>query len=165
MVSGRYADALFASVGADDKVLEDLKNIVTYYKNNEEFKEVFNNPRIKKDAKLEIVKEISSKNEKLINFIKLLLNENRFNIIEKIYKDYEDKINKQKGKETIKIISACELKQDEIKKIAEKYKKDNKLKEIEVESAVDSSLIGGMKLIAQGKIYDNSLQTKLDSML
>lgn len=165
MVSKRYAEALFELADSErEEILEELKNISFYYKNNSLFKDTFNNPRIKKETKLDIIKEIS-KNEKFINFINLLLKENRFNIIDNIYRDYLKMVNELKKKATIKIISACDLKEDEITKIVEKYKKQIGLLEADVEVSIDESLIGGLKLIIDGKVYDGSLQTKLDSML
>jgi len=76
-VSIRYAEALLDSVSNKEKIGEGLEMISNLYLTNAEFKETMNNPRIKNDVKLDIIKEASLKDEVFVKFIDLLLKENR----------------------------------------------------------------------------------------
>lgn len=165
-VSTRYAEALLNSSKNKDKSGEYLKAIADLYVMNGEFKETFNNPRITNEVKLDIIKEIiKAKDDTFINFISLVLKEERFNLIFDIYKKYQEMLDELNKKINIKIISSCELTKKEIEGITEKYKKLYKAKEVGYEISVDESLIGGVKVIAGGKIYDDTLKTKLEEML
>ncbi len=166
-VSTRYADALINSVDNKDEICKYLENIATFYKINSEFKETFNNPRITDEVKLDIIKEMISdkKEEKFLNFISLILKENRFNLIDDIYKKYQgllDEINKNIN---INIITSSKLLDEEIQGITEKFKKIYSAKEVNYKVSIDESLIGGVKVIAGGKVYDDTIKTKLDEML
>lgn len=166
-VSTRYADALINSVNNKDEISEYLKNIMALYEENAEFRETFNNPSITDEVKLEIIEEIipNKKDDKFINFISLLLKEKRFNLISDIYKKYQgllDEINKNIN---IEIITSCKLTEKEIQGITDKFKKIYKAKDVNYKINIDESLIGGVKVIAGGKVYDDTIKTKLDEML
>ena len=166
-VSTRYADALINSVDNKDEICECLKNIASLYETNSEFKETFNNPRITDEVKTGIIKEVISnkKNDKFINFISLILKEKRFNLINDIYQKYQNMLDEKNKKINIDIIASCELSEKEIKGITEKFKHMYKAKDITYKVKIDESLIGGIKVIAGGKIYDDTIKTKLDEML
>lgn len=166
-VSTRYADALINSVDNKDEVCKCLENVAKLYKTNSEFKETFNNPRVADEVKVDIIKEVISnkKNDKFINFISLVLKEKRFNLINDIYQKYQNMLDEQNKKINIDIIASCELSEKELQGITEKFKKMYKAKDIAYKIKVDKSLIGGIKIIAGGKIYDDTIKTKLDEML
>lgn len=165
-VSTRYAEALLDSEKDKDKACKYLESIARLYDSNNEFRETFNNPRISREDKMEIIKEIiKSKDDTFINFINLVLKEGRFNLIFDIYNKYQAMLDELNRKINIKIISSCELTKKEIDGIKEKYKKLYKASDVSYEVSVDESLIGGVKVICAGKIYDDTIKTKLEEML
>ncbi len=164
-VSIRYAEALLNSVDNKENVGEYLKTISHLYANDTEFREMMNNPRVKKDVKLDIIKEIAGKDQTFINFIELVLKEKRFNLINDICVKYIDMINQMNKIISIVIVSALELTDKEVSAIASKYKKLYDANEVKYEVKIDSSLIGGVKVFAGGKVYDDTIRTKLDEIL
>jgi F-type H+-transporting ATPase subunit delta len=74
-------------------------------------------------------------------------------------------IDKENKKIKIEIISAYKLSKQQTEEIAEKYKKIKKANTVDVISKIDTSIIGGVKVIVDGTIYDDSLKTKLTQML
>ncbi len=164
-VSMRYAEALLNSADNKLKVGEYLESISNIYVNDAEFREMMNNPRVKKDVKLDIIKEIAEKDKTFINFIELVLEEGRFNLINDMCVKYMDMINEMNNIVSIVIVSALELTDEEALAIASKYKKLYDANEVKYEVKVDSSLIGGVKVFAGGKVYDDTIRTKLDEIL
>lgn len=163
-VSARYAEALFKTKGKS-KYQKHLEVLSTLYTNNDEFKNAINNPQIKDQEKLEIIKEVTLKDEVFMNFIDLVLKENRINLIEEISNSFTAMINKENKQIKIEIISAYELDKKQINEIAEIYKKMKKAASVDVITKIDKSIIGGIKVIVDGTIYDDSLKTKLIEML
>ena len=166
VVSTRYAEALLNSASDKEKVEfgEYLDTLATLYLETE-FKETIDNPRVTKEVKLEIVKEVVPKNQVFINFIELLLNEGRINLIADINTKYTEMMDRINKRINIKIISSCELTDKEAKEIAEKYKAMYEANSVSYETKVDESLIGGIKVIAGDKVYDDTVRTKLNEML
>ena len=74
VVSTRYAEALLSS--ATDKDRENfgeyLNDLSSLYRETE-LKQTIDNPRISKEDKLNVIKEIVPQNQVFINFIELLL--------------------------------------------------------------------------------------------
>ena len=165
VVSTRYAEALLSSANDKDRenfgeYLNDLSNL---YRETE-LKQTIDNPRISKEDKLNVIKEIVPQNQVFINFIELLLKENRINLINDIsfkYSEMIDKLNK------IEIISPYELSEKEAKEIASKYQKLYNANKALYTIKIDETLIGGVKVIckADDKVYDDTIKTKLNEIL
>jgi F-type H+-transporting ATPase subunit delta len=163
VVSKRYAEALYDS--KKDKAQGSLETLSSLYLSNDEFKEAMDNPKVTCTEKLDVIKEIVSEDKVFINFIDLVLREGRFSLIEDINKKYIELVHKSKGIITIKIISPYELSEEEASAISSKYKKLKNANEVKYEMKIDESLIGGIKVIVDGKLYDDSIKTKLNEML
>lgn len=165
-VSNRYVDALLeiGDTKAKEKYLSDLKKLSELYQ-NEEFKLMMDNPQITNIQKNEIIREIVPENETFINFIELIIKENRFSLIADIYSKYKEALDKILNKITIKIISASKLDDVKAKEIAEKFKTMTSASKVDYEIVQDKSLIGGVKVICDGKVYDSTVKRKLTEIL
>lgn len=164
-VSIRYAEALLNSVSDKEKTAENLKVLADLYSDNTEFKEMINNPRVTDEVKKDIIKEIIQSDKVFDNFITLILKENRFNLIKDIWEKYMETLNKINKVINIEIISAFELSDKQANEIVSKYKKLYDAKKVKYKFKIDKSLIGGIKVIAEGKVYDDTIKTKLDEMM
>ena len=165
VVSTRYAEALLNSAKDKEQLGEYLNAISSLYTLNPEFKQTMDNPRIESSTKLDIVKEIVPQDETFINFIKLILRENRINLIEDIYSKYMEMVNALNKVIVLEIVTASPIDDKQALEIAEKYKKIYGAKEVKYETKIDKSLIGGVKVIVDGKVYDATISTKLKEML
>ena len=95
-----------------------------------------------------------------MNFLRLLVDKNRFSILKTIVSEYRNEINKINNLLNIKITSAIDLNNSEKAMIKTKLK--NILnKDIELEWSKDSSIIGGLVFEAGDNIVDNCLRHKL----
>ena len=165
-VSTRYAAALLDSASKDEKTkfAEYLNDLTALYKNSE-LKTVMDNPRITNDEKMKVLKTIVPDNKIFINFLELILKSGRVNLLADISHKYTAMINKLNKKMKIKIVAASELTAKEQQEIAETYKAKYGVKEIVYETEIDPNLIGGSKVIADDKVYDGTVRTKLNEIL
>ena len=168
VVSTRYAEALLSSANEKDKekfgeYLNDLSKLYT----ETELKETIDNPRISKKDKLSVIKEIVPQNQVFINFIELLLKENRINLINDISFKYSEMIDKLNKIIKIEIISSYELSDKEAKEIASKYQDLYNANKVLYDIKIDETIIGGVKVIckADNKVYDDTIKTKLNEIL
>ncbi len=168
VVSTRYAEALLSSASNTDKekFCEYLNDLSTLYTQTE-FKGIIDNPRISKADKLNVIMEIIPNNQVFINFIALLLQENRIRFIDDIAFKYTEMIDKLNKLIKIEIISPYDLSEKEVKDIALKYQKIYDANKVDYKVKIDATLIGGIRVIckADNKIYDDTIKTKLNEIL
>ena len=168
VVAQRYANALleFAGKGlSKEDLFKQIKDIQTSINNSEDLQKVMSSPIVSTEEKKNVISKIfeNNINETVLNFLKLIIDKNRFNIFNSIVKEYKNEINRQNGLLEIKITSAIELNDNEKSMI--KVKLQNILnKEIELDWATDNDLIGGLVFEAGDNIVDCSLQHKLQEI-
>jgi len=168
VVAQRYANALLEFEGQDiskEDILSQITDVQTSLNNSEDLMKVMASPIVSMGEKKNILEKIfgNNTNKVVLNFLKLLVDKDRFNIFNSIVKEYRNVINKQKGLLEIKITSAIELDKNEKAMIKVKLEK-NLNKEIELDWAVNSDIIGGLVFEAGDNIVDCSLQHKLQEI-
>lgn len=167
IVAQRYAQALLEF--ADDKypkeqILNDISDIQKSYLQSDDLQRVMTSPVISQEDKKELLTKIfKDVNVLILNFLKLLVDKNRFGIFSSIVKEYKNEINKMNNLLGIKVFSAIELTDSEKAMIKVKLEKNLK-KEIELDWAVDNELIGGLLFESGDNIIDCSLKKKLQDI-
>ncbi len=167
VVSTRYAKALLDSASNKkqrDSFKEYLQTIANLYTNNAEFKETLISPQITNNTKVEIVGDIIKADKVFIKFIELLFQENRINLIADICDKYTQMIDKIDKKIKMQIITATKLTKAQADAIALQYQKLYDAKETEYETLIDETIMGGVKVIVDDKVYDDTVATKLNSI-
>ena len=170
VIASRYIQALLElPKSKEEKELleQGLQDIKELFCSNDEFRKVLVDPRIENSIKAEIIDEIFSeyKDSCFINFINLLVKENRINFIPEISDGYEQ-INKELKKElNIKIIVARPIDENQTQAIVDKYKSMYEVETINYEVEIDENILGGVKVIVGNKIYDGSIMSQLEKML
>lgn len=166
-ISKKYAEALYKSVDSDkQKTLEELYAIAEIVNSNPEFNNFIENPRITFNAKDKLIDEAfkSKVSEKVFNTLKVLLNKRRFQVVNKLAEDFKALLFESQNIEVAKVISAKTLKEEQIKQIKQELETILK-KTLEIESAIDESLIAGIKVeIGDDKVLDASVNSKLKQM-
>ncbi len=164
-----YADSLI-QVGKDgvlsfDQILNDLETIKEITSQSKDLVEVMENPAIDDETKYDIIDSVFSKgiNEKIINFLKVLINKKRFKELDKIIQAYSDELDNINNLKRVEVISASELSSEQTKRITEKLQ--NKLKKnVIISSTIDKDIIGGLVIKIDDDVIDNSLRNKLESL-
>ena len=170
VVANRYIQALFELPKSEEqnKTIEKaLKEVAELFDSNNELKKVLLDPRIASNLKVEIIKEIFPQykdNKIVMNFLTLLIEEERIDLISEIAEEYE-KINLDLNKIlNIKIITASKIDDGQVKKIVETFKNMYKVNTINYELEIDEELLGGVKVMVGNKVYDGSVSTQLKNM-
>ena len=122
-------------------------------------------PTINKSEKKKIIENIfvGKVNECIVNFMKVLIDNNKIALILKISDKYKELYYKGSGIAEVEVISAVELSEYEKKKVVEKCEILLK-KKIKTLYVVDQKIVGGLIIKANNQIYDVSLKTKMDGL-
>ncbi len=164
-----YANSLI-QVGKDgilpfDSILKDLNEIKEITNQSADFVEVMENPAIDDNTKYEIIDNIFSNriNDKIINFLKILITKKRFNELNKIIQAYSDELDKINNIKRVEVISAVDISEEQEKHLTEKLQ--NKLqKNVILTRTIDKNIIGGLVIKIDDDVIDNSLKNKLESL-
>lgn len=166
VVVNRYVQALHELAKTEEennKFEQGLKEIATLFSSNEEFKKMLLDPRIANSVKMEVIQELlpEYKQEVFINFLQLLIQEKRMNLIGEIAEVYANQNRSSKNELAIKIIVAQEIAEEQIQQITDKFKKMYAVKTIQYEIEKDEKLLGGIKVVVGNTVYDASIETQL----
>lgn len=165
-IAKRYANALIeSSKNSIDETLSALKEVNDVFNSNEEFKMFFKHPSVSlKDKKDTIYEIFSSKiNQTTLDFLNVLLDENRFCVLNTIYKVFQKEVQNLKNQQDVVVSSVIELSDEQKEKIIQKL--SAKLnKEIILTCALQEDILGGLIIKINDKVIDLSLKTKFDSL-
>ena len=168
LVSERYAQALLELVSdnlSKEDILKELLDITESVKGSGDLNKVMTSPVISDDEKKNVISKLfeNTTNKVILNFLKLLVDKNRFYMLESITKEYKNEINRLNNLLSINVTSAIDLTEDE--KSAIKDKLSNILnKNIELEWATNPDIIAGLVFEVGDNIIDNSLRHKLQDL-
>lgn len=168
LVSERYAQALLELVSdnlSKEDILKELLDITESVIGSGDLNKVMTSPVISDDEKKNVISKLfeNTTNKVILNFLKLLIDKNRFSMLESITKEYKNKINRLNNLLSINVTSAIDLTEDE--KSAIKDKLSNILnKNIELEWATNPDIIAGLVFEVGDNIIDNSLRHKLQDL-
>jgi len=166
LVSKRYAEALIElseEKGFKDEFFNNLKVIVDIFKSNTEFKSFLLNRKVHPQSKKRILKNIFENRveKELLNFLMLLVDKDRLDILEEIYDEFQKMWDERKNTLILKIISATPLEVEQISRIKEKYMRFYNKNAARATLEIDKSLIGGVKIQIGDRIIDDSVKSKL----
>ena len=168
LVSERYAQALLELVSdnlSKEDILKELLDITESVKGSGDLNKVMTSLVISDDEKKNVISKLfeNTTNKVILNFLKLLVDKNRFSMLESITKEYKNEINRLNNLLSINVTSAIDLTEDE--KSAIKDKLSNILnKNIELEWATNPDIIAGLVFEVGDNIIDNSLRHKLQDL-
>ena len=168
-VAKRYAKALFdeaISKASLDAIHADLSFIDATLKANKELKAVFKSPIIKSYKKLEITKQIfggkiDATTEK---FLQLVIQQSRDAYLHEIIGAFFKMYNENKGISEVTVTTATELDAANEQKIISFIKAQSGYPNVKINKKTDASIIGGFIVDFGGKLYDNSVQYKLNKI-
>lgn len=167
-VSKRYADALTKTaleIGKADYFIQELNEICEVLNSSQDLNIVMANSSVSIKTKQEITEDIfcGKIDKKLLNFLKILIEKNRFYELESIKTAYEKNIEKISNIKTVEITSPIELDTDNKSKILSKL--EQKLNcEIKTVWKLDETLIAGLTFKYDDCIIDTSIRTKLENL-
>ena len=147
-----------------DSVLADAKVLKNLLKVNEDFAAFVHSPVISYDKKKKILSSLfDGKLSKLtLLFLQLLVTKHREFHLPSIVDSFLSQYKSLKEISTIKVISAQPLEKEVQDKIVKLASSSNiGFKNIELESVIDATLIGGFILELEDYVYDASVKNQL----
>ena len=165
-ISKNYAQALF-ELSHEETFLYEIKTI------NESLDKVpnswgfFNSPGISKDEKKELLKKLFSGriNEKILNFLFLLIDNKRFSLLPEIQNQFSKLVNKSRGTIVAEIYSTVDIDTNTLEKLKQSIANTiGHNEKVEVESSIEDSLIGGIKVKINDLVYDGSIKGRLEAL-
>lgn len=162
-VERQYARAVFSlALERDeiDEVYQELKNFSDSLSG--ETRQFFLHPRIDDQDKRVVVENVC-KNQLLINFLKVIIDNDRMELIDTIVYAYLDLVHEMNQIVEVNVSSKIELTESNIKKI-KKSLELRLLKKVKITQTIDPTIIGGIKLEYQGNVIDQTINSSLEAM-
>lgn len=160
----RYAEALLSAAkdpAEANLIGSALKDLCQSMQEDPDTREFFMAPAVPIHIKRDTVAKIypQTKQRLVVNFISLLLDKGRMEILPAIHREYERLKNIMQERLDIKISSALPLEDSQVELIVEKYRKQYGALSASVTRVTDPSLLGGI-LIQIGDIRIDDTQKK-----
>lgn len=167
-----YAKALFLlekENGNIERTRDEFREIASFLSLEPEGKELlsaFSSFVLPKERQESLLKEtifpsLSSKHLKA--FLNLLVSKRAIGEVVKIEEDYHRFANEALGVEEGLVYSATPLTSEQIRKIEAAFEK-NLHKAVSLENRIDKRLIGGARIYIGDKMYDSSLEGKMEAL-
>lgn len=169
LLGKRYGEALLGVAIEENRIdeyKENLECLIKYFEDVLELKPFIMSSEIGKQQKKDTICKIleSDCDEKFLNFVKVLIDRDRMNILSDILENYEALSNKYQNIIEIKVTSALELDNEDIEGIKRKYKNYFDGFSIKIKNVVDKNIIGGLKLEFGDTVIDATLKTRLEDL-
>ncbi len=162
-IANQYALAVF-SLASKEKRGKDFLNILeTFVKGiDEDTYKFFAHPKIsgldKKQTLEKVVNDIL-----LLNFLKVLVDNDRFSLIEAISLEYKDILNNLNQIMNVNVVSNKPLNKINLDKIKNKLKEKYNRK-IQIEEIIDRNIIGGFRIEFEGNVIDETINKQLNDI-
>lgn len=162
----RYSRALFQLAQQQnliDPIHQDFKNFLELVKQSSELRAFLSMPLDRGRERILINLLKNQFSELFVNFLILVLKNKRFNLLDQIFADYERQIDQMYNRISVQAITAIPLPED---KLAE-WKREiaNAINaEVRLENQVDPSILGGIVLRLDDRVYDASLMAQFKKL-
>lgn len=168
-VAKRYAKSLVElmldSENNQAEIKSDLDKVKEILNMSPDLTSAMTNPVISAHDKEEIIKAVFERDTKdtTRNFLKLLVEKNRFGLIFQIIEAFYKMLDKINNLARVDVVGAIELNDDNKTEIQNKLK-EKLNKEINVSYKVDNSIIAGLIYKMEDDVLDTSFSYKLEQL-
>lgn len=166
-IASRYAAGLYSIALDANKVSvwqEEIKTIQKIFLENREFLDVLSSaflPLVEKEEMLD--KTLKGVDPNIVNLIKLLIKNHRQRYILDTFQAYNSLANQLRGVKEGLIYSTYRLDDKTLEKIKQKIKSVEG-SDVDLINIIDPTLIGGVRVVIDGHIYDGSIKSHLEKL-
>lgn len=169
LVSKVYGDALFEEAMEKDVLsqwYEEICVLRTIFLENPDLAQFLNHPQIVKEEKKKVVEAIFSGklSEGLLGFLVTVIEKGRQNDMIPICDHFTDRVKAYKKIGVVNVTSALPLSEDQKKRVEERLLETTGFVSLEMEYAVDESLLGGLVIRIGDRVVDSSIKTRLEEI-
>lgn len=162
-----YAEALF-EVGRDkgklDTLQQQLGEFTDAVDRNRELQVFFFSPYLSTEEKVDGLKRaVTDAEPQLINFLELLVDKHRMPEIFRIRRELDELWKHENRRIDVTVTSAVELDAAVVEKIGQEVERQTG-EEVDLSSAVDSDILGGIVLQVGNMVLDASIRTRLEKL-
>jgi len=162
-----YAEALF-EVGRDkgklDTLQEQFGQFADAVDRNRELQVFFFSPYLSSQEKVDGLKRaVTDAEPELINFLELLVDKHRMTEIFRIRREFEELWKRENRRIDVTVTSAVELDPVVVEKIGQEVERQTG-EEVDLSSAVDSGILGGIVLQVGNMVLDASIRSRLEKL-
>lgn len=167
-LSRRYSRALFQlalEAGREEETGQEIESFSAVY-GTAQLNQVLNNPAFSLQARKNVLAQVAQSlrlSPLAAHFLSLLLERDRLTFLLSIIARYRRLLDENKGQVEARVIAARPLEEDDLKRLSEALEKVSG-KHVVMRQESDSSLIGGLVVHLEGKIYDGSVRSQLANM-
>jgi len=162
-----YSGALFdaaKAAGKLDTVRDQLVQVAEAMEANRDLAVFFFSPYFSSQEKREgIAEAVSGAEPELVNFLELLAEKHRMPAIFRIRKNFEERWAQENRRLEVTVTSAVELDPKVAESIGEEIERKTSHK-IELRSAVDEDILGGVVLQVGNMVLDASIKNRLEKL-
>ena len=166
-IASRYGMSLFSLAKEADEVevwQKEIKDIKEILLSNKEIIRLFSNEFISLDERIEILHRIfKDVRKEYLSLFEIVMKNHRISILIDILDAFNSEANKYRGVKEGLLYSAIEIDKQTFKELENSISKIEGCP-VELKLVMDSTLIGGFKVVINNHIYDSSIQTKLQNM-
>ncbi|MGC9524413.1 MAG: ATP synthase F1 subunit delta [Limnospira sp.] len=161
-----YAAALMSVAGSHD-LTEDfghqMRSLVSLLDESGDLREFLSNPVINRNDKKAVLNRVvgDEVNPYLRNFLMLLVDRGRILFLEEIGKQYLALLRELNQTVLAEVTSAVELNDDQKRVVVEKVKSLTGARNVELETKINSDLLGGVIIQVGSQVFDASLRGQL----
>lgn len=165
----RYVKALYGIAkknNQEDSFKSQLDSIQAILNESQELKSFLKNPLIKPEQFHDFLNTLSKEakmNDEMTNFFKLLIENGRFSLLEKIIIAFGKFYIQEKGQIEVEVISSETLSKKAVEKIQKTLEKELG-SELIFYFNIQPQILGGLKIRIGSKMIDASLQTQLNNL-
>lgn len=168
LVQNKYANSLFEVAlenHVQDNIYNELISLHDIFTENLDYLKIFSAPVLGRDVKQTLLSEAfeNSLSVFTLNFLKLLVDNERFSLIFSIIEEYKRLYNSHYGIIEITAITATTLSDHLKEKLIAKLGSVTQ-KKVRLNTVVDSSILGGIKLTFHQTEIDATVKSQLDEL-
>jgi len=166
-ITSRYAEALF-SLKKDSNELEEtqkeIKELNKIFLENPDFIIVLSSSYKSLEEKKEIIDNtLKGVDDDIKSLLKIICENHRANYIIEIFENFNSLVNEYRGVKEGLAYSTQKLSESQLAKLNLKIS-EVEHQPTELKNVIDSSLIGGVKVVINDHIYDGSIKHHLEDM-
>jgi F-type H+-transporting ATPase subunit delta len=163
-----YAEALFEAARERDELegtLDDLRDFAAALEESEELKLFFYGGQVPEREKRRAIDALTQgMTLSTRNFLKVLADSGREEILEEVLLRYEDLVKEHLGRVEVEVTTAVELSEEERNQIKERLGRLLEGREVILDTSVDPDILGGAVFRFGGRMVDSSVRGQLLSL-
>ena len=163
-----YGSALYqAAVETDKKdlILDEACQVLGIFEQETDFYTFVNYPAISVKEKKAVLKNVFQGRicQELLNFLYILADKGRTYHFPKIVKAYQEMVNQDEGFSSGTVYSVEPLKPEQLARLEEETASLLQ-KKVKLENKLDAKLMGGVKILIDGRIIDASIRKRFENL-